>query len=73
MGRQGCGGCAGLGSHQRLCPHHPDYHPWLRLTIMAEDIGDTIGANDPGLANTAYRLSSDIKALMREHPWRGIG
>lgn len=37
---------------------------------MAEDIGDTIGANDPGLANRAYRLAGDIAAYIVEHPWR---
>lgn len=65
-----CGGCAGLGSHRRLCPRHPDYHPWLRLAVMAEDIGDTIGGNDPGLANQAYSLASRIQEAMKEHPWQ---
>lgn len=64
-----CGGCAGQGSHQRLCPRHPDYHPWRRLAVMAEDIGDTIGANDAAVANTAYGLASRIKQLIEERPW----
>lgn len=65
-----CGGCNGLGSHRRLCVHHPDYHPWLRLALMAEDIGDTIGSNDAGTANQAYALAGRIRELMSEHPWR---
>lgn len=65
-----CGGCRGEGAHRKLCPRHPDYHPWLRLVMMAEDIGDTIGSNDTGIANTAYALSARIKAAMVEHPWR---
>ena len=67
----GCGGCEGLGAHRRLCPHHPDYHPWRRYAMWAEDIGDGIGSNDTGVANTAYQLSARIKEAMAEHPWRG--
>lgn len=65
-----CGGCQGLGSHRATCPHHPDYHPWLRLARMAEEIGDVIGSNDTGLANQAYALSGGIRELMKERPWR---
>ena len=66
LGPDECGGCQGLGNHRRLCPHHPDYHPWRRLAQMAEDIGDTIGSNDPGLANRAYDLASRISAVVRD-------
>ena len=66
LGPDECGGCQGLGNHRRLCPHHPDYHPWRRLAQMAEDIGDTIGSNDPGLANRAYDLAGRINALVRD-------
>lgn len=59
-----------MGSHRRHCPHHPDYHPWRILAEMAEDIGDTIGANDTGIANTAYSLSARIKEAISEHPWQ---
>jgi hypothetical protein len=65
----GCGGCRGAGAHRRYCPRHPDYHPWRRLADRAEDIGDGIGGTDPGLANAAYRLASQIRASMVEHPW----
>jgi hypothetical protein len=64
-----CGGCQGQGSHQRHCPRHPDYHPWRRLAEQAENIGDTIGGNDPGLANQAYALSARIKSLIEERPY----
>lgn len=65
-----CGGCQGLGAHQRLCTSHPDYHPWKRLAQMAEDIGDTIGGNDTGIANQAYSLAGQIRALIAEHQGR---
>jgi hypothetical protein len=64
-----CGGCNGQGSHRRYCPRHPDYHPWKVLAAMAEDIGDRIGGNDPGLANRAYQLSGLIKDRMPDHPY----
>jgi len=67
-----CGGCQGLGSHRRLCPRHPDWHPWLRLAVMAEDIGDSIGGTDPGLANRAYALSGLIRERMADHPFRPV-
>ena len=70
---EGCGGCAGLGNHRKLCPRHPDYHPWRRLEVMADEIGDVIGSNDPGVANLAYQLAGELKRLREEHPWRGIG
>lgn len=63
----GCGGCRGLGSHRLNCPHHPDYHPWRQLAEAAEDIGDTIGSNDPGLANQAYALGAAIRKAMPDH------
>jgi len=68
-----CGGCRGLGAHQRHCPHHPNYHPWRQLAERAEDIGDRIGANDPAVANQAYALSGAIRRIIDEHPWRGRG
>ena len=65
-----CGGCIGIGNHRKFCPNHPDYHPWKRLAQMANDIGDTIGGNDPGLANAAYQLEARIVAAIPEHPYR---
>lgn len=40
---------------------------------MAEDIGDTIGSNDTGVANTAYGLSGRIKELIEQRPYRRPG
>lgn len=67
---RGCGGCEGLGAHSRLCPEHPQYHPYLRYERMAEDIGDGIGGTDPALANAAYALAGRLRDFMREHPYR---
>lgn len=64
-----CGGCRGLGAHQKYCPRHPNYHPWRRLADQAEHIGDTIGSNDPAIANAAYSLSGRIRAAMEQHPY----
>lgn len=61
----GCGGCQGLGSHQRHCPRHPQYTVYLPMADAAEDIGDRIGGNDPGLANHAYMLASRLQAKHR--------
>jgi hypothetical protein len=67
-----CGGCEGKGAHQKYCVKHPNYHPWRRLADQAENIGDTIGSNDPGVANRAYFLAGEIRRLMDERPWRGL-
>lgn len=66
----GCGGCRGIGAHRRYCPRNPDYHPWRRLADMAESIGDTIGSNEPGIANRAYFLAGAIREAMPDHPYR---
>lgn len=60
-----CGGCRGMGNHRTLCPRHPDYHPWKRLEYSATNIGDSIGGNDPGLANVAYSLAAEIGERIR--------
>lgn len=57
-----CGGCRGLGSHRRWCPalvgkFDAVYGP---ISEQLNGIGDTIGSNNPGLANKAYALSADI-------------
>lgn len=67
----GCGGCRGIGAHRRHCPHHPDYHPWRILAERAESIGDSIGANEPGIANRAYALAGAIREAIPDHPWHG--
>lgn len=65
----GCGGCRGIGNHRRHCPHHPNYHPWRVLADRAEDIGDTIGSNEPGIANRAYQLGALIREAIPAHPY----
>jgi hypothetical protein len=70
MSASDCGGCRGIGSHRRFCPRHPEYHPWRQLAQMAEDIGDRIGANDTGISNRAYYLSSAIRQAILAHPYR---
>lgn len=57
-----CGGCQDIGSHRRHCRKNPNYNRYLELADRAENLGDEIGANDPGLANIAYRLSGLLKA-----------
>ena len=57
-----CGGCEGLGNHGRLCPRNPNYTHFLRLQVMAESIGDSVG--DPPLANQAWALAGE---LARKH------
>lgn len=72
MDRDRCGGCQGAGSHRRHCPRRPDYHPWRILAERAESIGDSLGGNDPGLANRAYFLAGAIREAIPDHPWRPI-
>lgn len=55
-----CGGCQGLGAHWRWCPEvvgRRASHLGV-LAERAEDLGDTIGANEPGAANACYRAAS---------------
>lgn len=56
-----CGGCAGLGSHRRHCPHSPTYNRWLELADRAEDLGDQIGSNDTQAANHAYAIAGHLR------------
>lgn len=64
MRRSDCGGCRGDGRHWRWCP-------WVvgasastqgQLAEAAEQMGDRIGANNPGAANHCYAASG----LLRE-------
>jgi hypothetical protein len=59
-----CGGCRGEGSHRRWCIQKVGIaaHVYGTEAEKAESIGDSIGANDPGLANMAYRLSGELRA-----------
>lgn len=66
-GATSCGGCAGLGSHRRWCRTQVG----LGASIygpMSERLGnmaDQVGANNPGLANGLYALSSEMRDWAR--------
>lgn len=62
MTRPYCGGCLGLGSHASTCRHRPGYRYRDVLAQQAEDVGDSIGGNDPEAANACYRAA----ALLRD-------
>jgi len=51
-----CGGCQGLGAHTRACRD-----PIGHLADQIEGLGDQLGSNQPGLANTAYRLAGTLR------------
>ncbi len=59
------GGCKGQGAHSRRCHTQPGWF-WHRLTDLAEELGDTIGSNDPESANMAYAIAGRMKARARE-------
>ena len=67
-----CGGCRGHGAHSPRCLTQPGFL-WLRWKDTAESLGDSIGANDPGLANAAYALAAQLEAHWRRtkemHEW----
>lgn len=72
-----CGGCRGIGSHRRHCPRNPNYHPWLKLADDAENLGDSIGSNFPGLANRAYHISGALREEVKQRReaseyWKGF-
>lgn len=59
-----CGGCRGLGNHQRHCRQNPDYTYARQLADQAERIGDQIGSNNTGAANHCYIAA---RLLMEQH------
>ncbi len=59
-----CGGCQGLGSHQRWCRvvvgvAASVYGP---MGEQLETMGDTVGSNNTGIANRLYGLSAEVRA-----------
>lgn len=60
-----CGGCLGKGSHQRHCPKNPTYSRARELADRAEDIGDSIGGNDPVAANHCYAAAGLLRAQVQ--------
>jgi hypothetical protein len=59
----GCGGCEGMGAHRRHCPRNPNYTHWLPMQAAAEDLGDRVGSNNTGLANTFYAAASELRTM----------
>ena len=58
----GCGGCAGLGSHQRWCPAVVGARA-ARLGRTADDLDDLGDTLPPDLANVAWRLAEQLRVL----------
>lgn len=58
-----CGGCQGLGSHWRWCPEWVGQAAHLAGTRsqLAEDLADSVGANNPGAANHLYAAAGLLK------------
>lgn len=59
-----CGGCKGLGSHQRWCPESvgPIASMRGRQAQAAEDLGDAVGANHYSASNLLYEAAALLKA-----------
>ena len=55
-----CGGCKGLGSHQRWCPESvgPIASMQGRQAQAAEDLADAVGSNNTHAANLLYQASA---------------
>lgn len=45
-----CGGCRGLGSHQRTCKTQPGYL-FAKWANEAKGLGDSVGPNEMAAAN----------------------
>lgn len=63
-----CGGCQGLGRHKRWCHAVVGraasvYGP---MSERVEAMGDTVGSNNPGLANRYYDLAARTRAWATE-------
>ena len=60
-----CGGCEGLGAHRRWCPVDVGERAayFGQLSEQAEALGDRIGPNDMGAANTAWQLASHLRTV----------
>ena len=55
-----CGGCRGLGSHQRWCPESvgPIASRRGRQAQAAEDLADVVGSNNMHAANLLYQAGA---------------
>jgi hypothetical protein len=66
-----CGGCIGLGRHQKHCRQNPDYNRWAELADRVESLGDEVGSNDMGAANRLYEVAGRLRTKAREERSRG--
>lgn len=63
-----CGGCRNLGAHKRWCRTQVGmlaaiYGP---MGERVEQMGDTIGGNNPGMANRCYELAGRLRSWANE-------
>lgn len=69
-----CGGCRGLGSHQRWCPWSvgASASRMGRQGEQAEALADSVGSNHPTAANHLYMAASLLveEAKQRAEAWR---
>ena len=58
-----CGGCQGLGSHWRWCPKVVGIHAYVAGTQAetAENLADSVGANNTGAANHLYAAAGLLR------------
>lgn len=65
MPRRYCGGCEGIGAHWRWCPAvvGESASRWGQRAQEAENLADTVGANEPGAANHLYAAAGLLRAL----------
>lgn len=63
-----CGGCQGLGSHKRWCPQRVGHDASILgpASEVLEEMGDRVGASDPGRANMLYRQAAVLYGLAEQ-------
>ena len=64
-----CGGCRGLGSHQRWCPESvgPIASRRGRQAQAAEDLADVVGSNNMHAANLLYQAGAKQADIAMSH------
>jgi hypothetical protein len=62
-GVEGCGGCAGLGSHARACPVvvGPDAARYHRWADQLNNIGDSVGPNDMAASGHIWAAAASLR------------
>lgn len=63
-----CGGCEGKGAHWRWCPRIVGQAAsWIgQYAQQAEDLADSVGANEPDAANMLYGAAGRLRALAEQ-------